>query len=86
MNSNIGRMGKDKVTGLEGIITARCEYLYGCNQLHIQPVAKENRPTEGLWIDEGRVVVGDIAIKPEEVMGNRPGGPSQGPTQGSLRV
>ena len=27
---NFGKKGKDKVTGLEGVITAKIFYMYGC--------------------------------------------------------
>ena len=85
MNSNIGRKGTDKMTGIIGVITGRCEYLYGCTQYHIQPKAKDNSNVDGFWVDEGRVEIGEVVFKPSDVAGGRPGGPSQGPAQGNLR-
>lgn len=35
----LGLKAKDKITGFEGIITARCEYLTGCNQYCLTPQA-----------------------------------------------
>ena len=76
-----GKMGKDKVTGFEGIITGCCEYLYGCSQYLLTPKVKEdNTKQDGHWFDEGRIeVVGD-AINPEDVKAEENGGPQCHPT------
>jgi hypothetical protein len=71
----LGKKGKDKISGLEGIITGRATYMYGCDQYCIVPLAKDNAPSEGFWYDEGRIEVIDEGIKPEEVQVERKGGP-----------
>jgi hypothetical protein len=76
----LGKKAKDKITGLEGIVTGRCEYLYGCTQYCIMPQATDNKAPEGSWYDEGRVEVIDEGIKAEEVRAKEDGGPSCGPT------
>ena len=44
---NFGKKGKDKVTGLEGIITAKIFYMYGCAQYGITPpVDKDGKRRE----------------------------------------
>ena len=66
--NNLGKKGKDKVTGFEGIITAKCYHLYGCAQYSLNPeVDKEGNTREILWFDEGRIEIGGICIKPESV-------------------
>jgi hypothetical protein len=76
---NLGKTARDKVTGLEGIITGRCEYLYGCAQYCILPQAKDNKAPDGCWYDEGRVEIIGEGIGPEEVQGEEKGDPSCGP-------
>lgn len=67
MNSNIGRLGTDNITGFSGRITGRCEYITGCNQLLISPETKEGAYVEPHWFDEQRVAVsGDQLILPNE--------------------
>jgi len=47
MKIELGKKGKDKVTGIEGMITGKCEYLYGCTQYCIVPESKDNKHSEG---------------------------------------
>jgi hypothetical protein len=71
----LGKKGRDKVTGLEGILTGYAKYLFGCDQYCILPESTDNKPSEGVWIDDGRVeVIGD-GIKPKDVQGKKDGGP-----------
>ena len=51
---------KDEVTGLVGVVNARCEHLNGCHRYSVQPpVSKKNRAEmpEGYWIDEQQLTV-----------------------------
>ena len=41
-NQNLGRQGKDTVTGFEGIIISEHQYLTGCTQYGLQPKIKED--------------------------------------------
>jgi len=75
----LGRQAREKITGLEGIITGRCEYLYGCNQLCLVPPSKDNKPSDGYWFDESRIEITGAGIDPDSVRGEDPGGPSMGP-------
>ena len=47
----LGSKVKDKVTGFEGIVVTKCEYLNGCIQFAVQPVAENNKVNETQWID-----------------------------------
>jgi hypothetical protein len=53
----LGLKAKDKITGFEGIITGRSQYLYGCDQYCIVPPAKESKMEDAQWFDEGRIQV-----------------------------
>jgi hypothetical protein len=65
---NFGRKGKDKVTGFEGVITAKIYYMYGCAQYGITPsVDKDGKRRDLEWFDEGRVQIGEKVIEPEDV-------------------
>jgi hypothetical protein len=79
MKIELGKKGKDKVTGIEGMITGKCEYLYGCTQYCIVPESKDNKHSEGYWYDEGRIEVIGEGIEPDEVKSKEDGGPSCGP-------
>lgn len=44
---------EDRITGFKGVITARADYLTGCNQYFVKPpVDKEGKHVDGEWIDE----------------------------------
>jgi hypothetical protein len=54
----LGSKVRDSITGLEGIATARCTYLYGCVRIGIQPTALEGQKVaEEVFLDEQRVEV-----------------------------
>lgn len=78
MHFTIGRRGRDTITGFEGVITGRCEYLTGCNQLLIVPKAKGGSHQEGHWFDEQRVeLIGEKRIVLKN--GNNPGPDNEAP-------
>jgi hypothetical protein len=55
MHDSIGRPATDKITGFSGIITGRCEYITGCNQVLVTPKQSEGGALqEPRWIDEQR--------------------------------
>lgn len=65
---NFGKRAKDKITGFEGIITAKCLYMYGCAQYVLTPTCdKEGKRRDGEWFDEGRIEIIEDAINPESV-------------------
>lgn len=80
---NLGQQVRDKVTGFEGIATARVEYLNGCIQYCIKPKAtKEGACPAGEYIDDQQLeVVGDgIAVNPKVT-----GGPQSDTPRGAYR-
>lgn len=69
-DEKLGKLAKDKVTGFEGIIIGKIEYLFGCNQYGLASQKynedkKERTPTE--WFDEGRIIILGAGITAEEV-------------------
>jgi hypothetical protein len=71
----LGQKARDKVTGLEGILTARATYLYGCDQYGITPPAKEDGTCpESVFVDEGRIEIIGRGVLPEEVKSDKNGG------------
>lgn len=51
---NLGDEVRDTITGLEGIVVARIEYLNGCKQYEVQPegVQDNGKIKKHSWIDE----------------------------------
>jgi regulator of extracellular matrix RemA (YlzA/DUF370 family) len=70
----LGQKAKDKVTGFEGIIVAKVQYLYGCDQYGLTPPAKDGKVGDTQYFDEGRVEVTGRGILPKEVQTEKPGG------------
>lgn len=51
---NLGDKVKEKITGFEGIVTAKTEWINGCVRLSVQsPKLKDGKPLEVQWFDEG---------------------------------
>ncbi|MCY1290512.1 hypothetical protein D9M70_396610 [compost metagenome] len=73
----LGKRARDKITGFEGIVTGRAQYLTGCDQYVLAPPAKDGNLSRGEWFDEGRLMVLGDGIRPEEVAGVAPGGPQR---------
>lgn len=71
----LGKEGKDKITGFQGIITARVEYLYGCAQYGLSPkVGEDGAVKDTSFFDEGRIAIVGPGIAPEEVQVEKKGG------------
>lgn len=71
---NLGKEAKDKITGFEGVIIAKVQYLFGCNQYCIVPKVKDGEIKSGEWFDEGRIEIIGSGIAPEEVRVDKNGG------------
>ncbi len=63
---NLGTTICDKITGFEGVITGRVEYLTGCVQYLLTPkIAEDGSHRNGEWFDEGRLVDCDAPAGPD---------------------
>ena len=62
MKINLRDKVKDTVTDFEGMVVARCVYLNGCVRCEVQPrgLDKDGKIIEGVWIDEGQLVIEDF--------------------------
>lgn len=53
----LGVVAKDIISGFEGIVTGKCEYLYSSARYQLTSgCAKDGKPVE-CWVDEGRIRV-----------------------------
>jgi hypothetical protein len=78
MAQTLGKEGKDKITGFKGIITARAQYLTGCDQYGLTPKVDEKGATQTCeFFDEARIEIIGNGILPEEVQGETKGGPNR---------
>lgn len=58
MHDIIGRTVRDQITGFQGVVTGRVEYLTGCNQLLVAPPTdKTGALRDSQWFDEQRCAV-----------------------------
>lgn len=56
--ASVGDKVKDGISGLEGVILARTEWLYGCVRLTVQPYGeKDGKPFETFVIDEPQAIL-----------------------------
>lgn len=81
----LGKEGRDKITGFKGIIVAKIEFLFGCNQYGIAPRMDEiGKIQDTHYFDEGRIeIIGD-GIKPEDVQVEKKGGINRDAPTGSI--
>ena len=72
----LGDFAKDTITGFEGIVTGKAEYLTGCDQFILQPKCIEDmaKYPDANWFDEGRLrVLSRNEVRKIEVEGDKPG-------------
>lgn len=59
----IGDKVRDQITGFEGVVTGRCQYITGCEQALVQPpVSKDGTFVEAHWFDEDRLAVVEMKV------------------------
>lgn len=73
----LGRQAKDKITGFEGILIGRAEYLTGCTQYGLAPPAVNGEIKPAQWFDEGRIEITGDGVAAEAVAGEADGGPNR---------
>lgn len=60
----LGRTARDTITGFEGVVVGRTEWLNGCVRVGLQPpVNKEGKVLDAYWVDVEQVEVLDIEPK-----------------------
>lgn len=61
----LGQKVRDKISGNEGVVVARTEWLHGCVRLTIQPEGtKDGCPFDAFVVDEPQVEVVDRRAPP----------------------
>ena len=82
-DTSLGTRARDLVSGFEGIITGRAQYLNGCTQFVLDPPKdKDSKIVKGQWFDNGQLEVVDIGLAdqipgPVAAERARPGGPQR---------
>jgi len=72
MKISLGDKVRDTITGFEGRVTGRAEYISGCIQYAVTPpVNKDGEMADANWIDEQRIEI----IESKSVIGRPSGGP-----------
>lgn len=72
-----GDVVRDQVTGLEGIVTARSQWLHNCNTYRVQPQElKDGKPVDSSGFDEPQL---DLVKKKPKNVAKSPGN-TGGPT------
>lgn len=78
MDSQIGKKARDRITGFEGVITGRSEYITSCDHILLQLETDDKGSyVEGRWFDEGRIMLLGDGVNPAELVAEseKPGGP-----------
>jgi hypothetical protein len=58
MNSILGRMATDRITGFKGVVTSSTEWLNGCVRVTLQPRhLHEGKPVESQVFDIEQIVI-----------------------------
>jgi len=73
---NLGKSGRDKITGFEGIIVTQLISLFGCMQYGIAPTVydkEKSKRGDTEYFDEGRVEILGAGITAAEVKVKKPG-------------
>ena len=74
----LGLEGKDQITGFKGIVTARHQYITGCDQYTLSPKKqKDGSLSEQYQFDEGRIEIIGKGINKKKVAVEVPGGPQR---------
>ncbi len=79
---DLGVEVKDVITGFQGVIMARTEYLTGCDRFGVQPqkLDKDGKERDANWYDGSRlrqVGKGVELTKPKKGVPAKPGGPGK---------
>ncbi len=70
MSIKLGNKVRCKISGFEGIATAKVEYINGCTQYCIAPRSKDNNIPENQYIDIQQLEVVDEGV----TLGSKPTG------------
>jgi len=80
MKFEMGSTVKCLITGFEGLVTGRCEYITGCDQYLVQPKVKDGSHVDGKWLDDNRLEKQDVEIL-KLAVGEKPGACESAPVK-----
>lgn len=61
----LGDLARDNITGFQGIVTATCAFLNGCERVQLQPkVDADGKPRDGQYFDIEHVEVIETGVFP----------------------
>lgn len=71
---DLGDKAKDTITGFEGIVSARIEYLFGPRRIALTPVAldKDGKPQDPIGFDESQIQKESKKVQPAKKPGHGP--------------
>lgn len=74
---SLGDKVRDEVTGFEGIVLGKSEFLYGCTRVGVQPkLGSDGKIIEASWFDEPQLkVIKKAVIKKQTKEQSEIGGP-----------
>lgn len=65
MTAKLGDTARDSISGFEGVVTSRHEYLNGCTRLGISPkTLKDGKPIDTCMFDDQQVELVEAANAP----------------------
>ena len=77
---DLGSTVKDLITGFEGKVIGRCEYITGCDQYLIQPNCEDTSvKKDPLWFDDNRLEINEFVEKLELPEFEKPGADIEAP-------
>lgn len=75
----LGSKVRDDITGFEGIVTGRADYITGCRQYLITPKGTKTKRNDSSWFDEDRLRV--LSVKKVSFPNKNDGGPVEFATE-----
>lgn len=80
----LGDKARHAITGFEGIVTARVQYLTGCDQVHLQPqgLDKDGKTFDGHYYDEPYVDLIEAGAVPDRTPRRETGSDMAPPLRG----
>ena len=84
-NFNLGDKVKDKITGFEGIVTGRHQWVNNCNTYSVQPqILKDDAPQDACNFDESQLDL--VEEKKISEVNRETGGPDKKVSQPNRQV
>jgi len=83
----LGIEARDRVTGIEGILDMRAEYINGCIRYSLQPKAEKPNPLEApksYWVDEAQLEKIGEGLNENPVEKTPTGGPTESSTSAKM--